>query len=675
MDRRDFIRAAAGAAALAGAESFSWRARAALAPVTVDLFHLADAAGSNSARDKLFIDDLKARIRLELGQDCIYLVSGPVNDSELAKTAALRFGLFYFPPDGKPKFSTAADLSSLAKQLDKNAGAGLPAVLLSHQPVDRKLMGDEEPERQELLDLLRRHPEVLLVVTAGGLNRASLAPGGSPLLLATAPACSFPCGGRYIRLEVGADGTVHVLSRFVQTRLLYPLENTFQRGTNFSKQLARLGGRLDRGMTADGGTLSTIITPPGPNLAPFNSDSATFDLAIVTDIHVTLDKFITQKDGKKLKLIGHSTEKASQAVLADVISQLAEGRHRLEFYDEVFSAKPDSDEHYLVRPLDAVFFLGDLTEYGRREENAVFRDIIRKLPKPLIECSLMTPGNHDYFTDLSTHGMASDRAEFCEYFREFGLPENDTYRVVPLTDWLTVIMVDSVVPTSSALGVVQDRIDWLEDMLEQQKNKTVIIAAHHDLYPLSVVPPALNAYLHKHSHFTAVHSSTRMQLQKLFARFRNVKVCLSGHYHATVADMFKKDARVAGKDDGYTVHLQTPCLAEYPAGYRLLRVSREGNRGRMEYHTAYTREWQIRDHSHQATAYKLSGIESRHPPGYEGSVTELQKHPGFWGDLFRASPFDLIDFNVIGFKDGTSNLGHGNGRLRNIHDAFEFDLP
>ena len=675
MDRRNFIRTTAGAAALAGVGGFSWRSRAALAPLTVELFHLADTAGGDKERDRLFLKDLMARVRLEQKKDCYFLVSGPTADPELEKVAALKFGLVHFAPSGPPQFSLVTELSSLSRKLEKTATAGLPAVLVTHQPVDLKqLSGEEERERMELLDLLSLHPEVLLVVSAGGQNRASVLPGGA-LVLATAPECTFPCGGRYIRLETRADGTVHVLSRFIQTRLLVPLEDTFQRGKNFTKKLERLGGRQDRGLASAGGQVTTLVDDPGPNLAPFKSDSSTFDFAVVTDIHVTLDKFITPRERRKLDFIGHALEKESQAVLADVIAQLGEGRHRLEFFDAFFAADPENDANYLERPLDAVLFLGDLTEYGRREENAVFREIIRKLPRPLIERSLMIPGNHDYFTDLSVHGMATDRTEFCSFFREFGLPGSNPYRVVPLTDWLTVVMLDSVVPTSSSLGLVQDRIDWLEDQLEHLRDQVVIVAAHHDLYPLSVVPPAFNTYLHSISHFSPVRSSTRILLQQLFARFPNVKACLSGHYHSTVADMFKKDPRAAGAADGYTVHIQTPCTAEYPAGYRLIRVSRSGNRGRIEYDMAYTREWEFRNRSRSALGYRFSGTESRLPPGYEGAVAELQKQPGFWGDFFRASPFDLINFNILGFKDGTSNFGRGNDRLRNINDSFEFDLP
>jgi len=52
----------------------------------------------------------------------------------------------------------------------------------------------------------------------------------------------------------------------------------------------------------------------------------------------------------------------------------------------------------------------------------------------------------------------------------------------------------------------------------------------------------------------------------------------------------------------------------------------------------------------------------------------LQKREGFFGDLFMLDPYDLIRFNVRGYKDGTANSGRGNGRLHNINDHLEFSI-
>jgi hypothetical protein len=266
--------------------------------------------------------------------------------------------------------------------------------------------------------------------------------------------------------------------------------------------------------------------------------------------------------------------------------------------------------------------------------------------------------------------MCSDRRDFCALFSDYGLSQGSNY-LVELSEWCNLLMLDSVIATGSAMGFSQERIDWIEDQLERSRGKAVLVACHHDMYQLSLVPPALYAYLRSQSHFTGRKSAAREQLHRLFARHNCVKLCLSGHYHSVVADEFNKER---GAGDAHTVHLQTPCVTEYPSGYRVLRMERKGGELSVEYVTAYTRLWEIRKKSLNTLGYRIAGTKPIVPLDYHGTLAQLQGNGGFFGDLAMLDPYDLIKLNVRGFKDGTANLGLGNSFLHNIDDRIKFTL-
>lgn len=674
MDRRNFLKASAGAAALLGVESFSFRARAALAPGRARLGHLdlSGGDGKDPALDKRILADL-IDLLSKPGEGepakANILTSGPLDAPKAVPSPAFRMFVL-----GSEEAIELHDMPALKEWMANHGGGSSPIVLATALPLDlpgRVTDRRAEAERRELLQILTNYPEFVLVLS-GGSNRAVFLPDG-PLTLCTAPALIYPCGGRTVELEVG-DGTVRVESRFVQSRFLADVENLFRRGAPNERNLRRLGGRADRQLTALAGAGDHRIEPvkfsTSPNLAPWPAESSRLDLAIVTDTHLVLDQYVDEREKKIFNLIGHSLEADSKALIADVFAQVAEGRHRVEFFDQVFSKDPQSDQHFLDRPVDGLLLLGDVTETGERDEAEAFKGLLDGLPAKLRGRTLLVPGNHDLKNFFSPEGMASDRRAFCDLFSEYGMSQGSSYRI-DLSEWCTLLMLDSVIATGSAMGFSQERIDWVEDQLEQSRGKVVLVACHHDLYQLSLVPPALYAYLRNQSHFTGRKSAARSQLHRLFAEHNCVKFCLSGHYHSVVADIWRKRR---GVGDPYTVHLQSPCVTEYPCGYRVLSLEREGGAVKAEYVTAYTRLWEIRQKSLDTFGYRIAGTEPRVLPGYQGTLAELQGQEGFFGDLGFLDPYDLVKLNVRGFKDGTGNMGRGNGRLKNIHDRVEFSV-
>jgi hypothetical protein len=189
------------------------------------------------------------------------------------------------------------------------------------------------------------------------------------------------------------------------------------------------------------------------------------------------------------------------------------------------------------------------------------------------------------------------------------------------------------------------------------------------------VPPAMNAYLHSSSHFTYKRSAARLQLHDIFARHNNVKMAISGHYHGVEVDQYKK-LKAAGNaaDDAFTTHVQVPCTVEYPCGYRLFKLSRSGGRATIEYISAYTRKSALRDESREAPIFKYMGTKVRVPHNYQGTLERLREQDTILGHAAMLDPYDLIDLNVRGFKDGTARAGKGNTGKPNINGKIEVTI-
>lgn len=554
-----------------------------------------------------------------------------------------------------------------------------PAVIFSPGPLLGKDPGPlGRAERGRLISLIAANPNVAAVICGGALeNRAGFIPGGRALCLHVPSPAAFPCGCRTFSLNVDASGSAGIESRFVQTRHLVALEEGFMKEPNKDKALARLGRREDRSiMVAPGhGGIETIRSAPDPSSPPAAASGDSVTLAMLSDTHICLNKFLSEHDSDEYKLIGHYSEEGSKAILEDILGQLSEGRHRLEFFDEYFDRDPDDARHYLEAAPDAVLVTGDLTENGWFEESERFRSMLESLPPRLREKTMVMPGNHDMYNDFSPDGERSDKSVVSGFYDGFGPRNGSTDFVVPLCDWATLISLDTSIPSETPLGVRQDQIDWLEDRLFELKDQAVLISSHHPIYALTLIPPLMNAYLRARAHFTPKRAANRMALQELFARHDNVKLIISGHYHGVNVDRFKKIEKRGGlADDGYTTHIQIPCTVEYPCGYRLLRLSREGNKARIEYHTAFTRLAGLREGSRQAPIFKILGTETRVPPRWQGTMARLGAKDNAFGDLAKLDPYNLLDLNVRGFKDGSAMAGKGKGGKPNINGSIEFTI-
>lgn len=580
---------------------------------------------------------------------------------------------------------SASRLHDRSRQLDWLADdlardRELPTVLVMHPPLlaagpdpDRGLA---RADRRALIKLIRSHPQVLLVLGGKTLcNRAGFIAETTTLCLVTASPVFYPCGGRWIELAVKGNRSVIIRSNFLQSRRLELVEKSFHQASK-SSLMARLGSRVDRSSSARGGALERSRLAINPSLAPWWKGEESVTLAVMADTHLCLDEFISEELAEDYELVGHFTEAGSKALYSDILGQLAEGRHRVEFYDEIFSRSPEADAHFLELSVDALLLCGDLVENGRRAEAEVVRAGLSRLPASLRERTLVAIGNHDlYRGEFSLEGSASSRKPIADFYAGFGCASGATHYVAPLTEWLTLIVLDSTIANFDHLGLIQEQIDWLEDQIEQRRDQVVIIASHHPLYHLGLVPGLLQVYLQTRYKFTPRLCAARVQLQKLFARHHNVKMVISGHYHGVCVEQHKKKARAGtAADDPFTTIVQVPCTIEYPCGYRLFKISREQGRVRIEYVTAYTRLAELRRLSSQAPLYRILGTKIKPPGRFKESLARLSRQDNISGEFAVLNPFDVMDLNCRGAKDGTTNRGRGNTGKPNQNGKLECSI-
>ena len=526
------------------------------------------------------------------------------------------------------------------------------------------------------------HDQVVVALRGGTLeNDASFEAG--PLTLTTCSPAIYPCGARMVKVDV-SGGMVSIFSRFLQTRRLELVEKSFHQ-LHSRKNIKKLGRIKGRPLVAHPArkAVETLGYATNPSLAPVIGSDSNITLAVLADTHLCLDKYIfgekvTQHTESiaEYEQSGHFIEKGSKAIYDDILDQVATGVHRVEFYDEVFDKNPQSEVNFLEAPVDALLLNGDMSEHGMLDESEIVREGLDRLPEKLRRATFVTPGNHDLFRgDFIEKDSASGKKPFTDFYKGYMSPKGSTYYTVQLAEWLTLVVLDSTIPTKASLGMNQDQIDWLEDQLARREKQAVIVACHHPIYHISQVPKAMSTYLNIRSHFTPKVTSARAQLHALFKKHNNLKLAISGHYHGTCTDQYRKtNPKGAMPDDSATTHIQVPCTVEYPNGYRFFKFSRSKNTARIEYVTAYTRRADLRAKSSRALIFKMMGADIKTPRKYENTLNLLNERRNVLRTFDRVNPMDLMEMNIRGYKDGTANRGRGNSGKNNINGIIEFSI-
>ena len=119
----------------------------------------------------------------------------------------------------------------------------------------------------------------------------------------------------------------------------------------------------------------------------------------------------------------------------------------------------------LVPRPDLVLVTGDLTDFGRPEEYALFRTLMAPLGIPFY----VIPGNHD-----TREGM---RQAFTDHLY---LPPDGDYLQYAIEDYaVRLIGLDTTVPGRPEGKLCADRLFWLDTVLKQEPLKPTLLFMHH----------------------------------------------------------------------------------------------------------------------------------------------------------------------------------------------------
>lgn len=162
-----------------------------------------------------------------------------------------------------------------------------------------------------------------------------------------------------------------------------------------------------------------------------------------------------------------------------------------------------------LNPLpDIVLFTGDLTDFGRPDEYALFRSLMDPLPMPVY----VIPGNHDTRDGMRQafpdHDYLPVQGDFLHYS-----VDNYSLRMVGL---------DTTIPGKPGGTLCDERLSWLDRKLQQYPTKPTLLFLHH--------PPIETGI----EHMDVQNCGNADALGDLLGRHQQVFQLLCGHVHRPI---------------------------------------------------------------------------------------------------------------------------------------------
>ncbi|OED40786.1 phosphodiesterase [Chromatiales bacterium (ex Bugula neritina AB1)] len=167
-----------------------------------------------------------------------------------------------------------------------------------------------------------------------------------------------------------------------------------------------------------------------------------------------------------------------------------------------------------LEPLpDIVLFTGDLTDFGRPEEYALFRQLLAPLEMPVY----VIPGNHD-----TREGL---RQAFTDHHY---LPDQGTYINYTVEHYpLRLIGLDTTVPGRPEGNLCAERLSWLDRQLQLEPDKPTVLFMHH--------PPIKTGI----EHMDVQNCGNGEALGDLLSKHRQVFQILCGHVHRPIHQQWR----------------------------------------------------------------------------------------------------------------------------------------
>lgn len=195
-----------------------------------------------------------------------------------------------------------------------------------------------------------------------------------------------------------------------------------------------------------------------------------------------------------------------------------------------------------------VFFTGDSVDRSYEELYTKFFNIVNNLNKPYY----IALGNHDVnspygMNKKETLKLIHELSRYHQYYPNYYIELNNDFIAIML-DGTNDYVIDS-------RGYFnKETLQWLENVLEENQDKKVLIFQHFPIVEPS--KESIYEYLHK--------IRNKRALLKVIKKYNNVKLIASGHYHRK------------GEFEKYGIkHFSTPALFFTPSYYRVIKIDYE----------------------------------------------------------------------------------------------------
>jgi len=144
------------------------------------------------------------------------------------------------------------------------------------------------------------------------------------------------------------------------------------------------------------------------------------------------------------------------------------------------------------------------------------------------------------------------RSEFTGWFRKNGFSDPEkTYWAVNIDDNTLLIGLDTTIPNEFRGEISKEQLEWLKEVLENNKNKQTIIVMHH---------PAIVNCTKPHTNRDFILSNSNQFLGLLSAN-PQVKLVLSGHHHINSVTKVNN-----------TIFITSPSIVTYPNSFKILEL-------------------------------------------------------------------------------------------------------
>ena len=159
----------------------------------------------------------------------------------------------------------------------------------------------------------------------------------------------------------------------------------------------------------------------------------------------------------------------------------------------------------LIPKPDLVLVTGDISNTGLAEEFKQASNLLKKLGIPYY----VIPGNHDdrstLISTFDSQHCPSDSQEFINYVL-------DDFEV-------RLIAMDSTTPGEAGGELCEERLAWLDERLNEDKNKPTIIFMHHPPVKVGVIEADIDGFIGVD------------KLGKIIQKYSNIERIICGHVH------------------------------------------------------------------------------------------------------------------------------------------------